>query len=256
MAPSRVRRWGIRLLGLLLALGPVRPGHTQFAVEDVYVGIQTSIAAINTARALVQQSIQIANEVEMIKNQIEMLAYAAANLTKSPLQLLGNLMALIGRYEAILRQAEGIGFDLDQINERFGTLYGLFGQPITDVQVALGQLSHLTHEVRRASLTAFQAQAIRDRLQAQQFHLQMALTASEQSAGALAVAQNTNQILGIMVDQQASMQQIYAASERLKAAMGIAEAAASDHARQIAAQATATWGHMEEVQGVGIPEFR
>jgi type IV secretion system protein TrbJ len=256
MPRGRVSKALALVLSLAVLGGPLSPAHGQFAVEDVYVGLQTSITAINSARALVQEAIQIANQVEMIKNQIEMLAYAAANLTKSPLQILGNLLNLIGRYEAILRQAEGIGFLLDDINARFDLVYGIFGQPIADVQLALGQLSDLTKEVRRASLTAFQAQAIRDRLLAQQFHLQAALTASEQSAGALAVAQNTNQILGILVDQQASMQQIYAASERLKAAMVTAEAAASDHARQIAAQATATWGHMEEVQGIGIPEFR
>jgi P-type conjugative transfer protein TrbJ len=194
--------------------------------------------------------------VTMIQNQIEMLAYAAANLTKSPLQILNNLMALIGRYEFILRQAEGIGFQLDGINARFDLVYGLFGQPVADVQLALGQLSELTREVRRASLTAMQAQAIQDRLQAQQYHLQQALTASEASAGALAVAQNTNQILGILVDQQASMQQIYAASAHAQTAIAMAEAAASDQARQLAAQAMETWGQMEDVKGMGIPEFR
>ena len=58
----------------------------QFAVEDVYVGIQAAITAMNSARATVMQAEQIANEVLMIKHQLEQLAYDAANLTKSPLQ--------------------------------------------------------------------------------------------------------------------------------------------------------------------------
>lgn len=253
------QRWVIWCVVVLLLVGPWgggRRGHAQFAVEDVWVGIQAAMTAVNTARGLVQQAVQIANEVEMIKNQMEMLAYAAANLTKSPLQIVNNLTSLIGRYEFILRQAEGIGFQIDTLNARFDAVYGLFGQPVADVQLALGQLSALTKEVRRASLTAMRAQAIEDRLQAQHDHLQVALTASEASAGALAVAQNTNQILGILVDQQASMQQIYAASAHAQTAMALAAAAASEQARQLAAKATETWGQMEDVKSIGIPEFR
>jgi P-type conjugative transfer protein TrbJ len=243
------------LLLLALLSGP-RLALAQFPVTDAYAGLQAAITAVNTGRALVQQTMQIANEVEMIKNQIEMLAYHAASLTVSPLQILTQLQALIGRYDAILNQAAGIGFHIDSVNAKFALVYDLFGQPVADVQQALGQLSTLTKEVRHASLTAMHAQGVQERLQAQQMHLQAALTASAQSAGQLAAVQNTNQILGILVEQQASMQQIYAASARAQTAMVMAEAAASEQARQLAAQAVDGWGVQRDIQGLGVPEFR
>ena len=245
---------GVIVLGVWLMVTPL--AWAQFAVEDVYVGIQTAISAMNSVRATVMQAEQIANEILMIKNQLEQLAYDAANLTKSPLQLLENLSALVGQYEFMLAQAQGIGFQLGGLGVRIDATYPLFGQPVRDVQTQLRQVAALVGEVRHASVVAFHAQAIRERLRAQQVHLQQALVSSEASAGALHVAQDTNQILGIVVEQQASMQQIYAASARARAALDLATAALADHAWQDALQHVSGLGGMGEVQSIGIPDFR
>ena len=111
-------------------------------------------------------------------------------------------------------------------------------------------------EVRQASLTALRAQAIQDRLRAQHVHLQQTLTSLEAAAGALAVSQDTNQILGILVEQNASLQQIYAASARAKTTLDLAQTAIADQAWQEAMQHVSGMGAMEELKSLGIPEFR
>jgi type IV secretion system protein TrbJ len=234
----------------------VQSAWAQFAVEDVYVGVQTAITALNSVIQVARQAEQIANEVLIIKNQLEQLAYDAANLTRSPLQLLSTLSALVGQYEAILARSQGLGFQLGSIERRIEPLYPLFGQPVRDVQSEVRQIALWVGEVRHASVTALQAQAIQERLAAQRGHLERVLTESEASAGALAVAQNTNQVLGILVEQNASMQQIYAASARAKVALDLAQAAMADRAWEDAMAHVSGLGAMEEVKSIGIPEFR
>lgn len=248
--------WQRIVLGMAVWLLSAQPTWAQFAVEDVYVGVQTAISAINSAREVVQQGIQIGHEVEMIRNQIEQLAYDAANLTKSPLQLVGNLEQLMGRYELLLRQAGGIGFQVQGIEGRIGTLYPVFGQPVRDVQGGLEQLRSWLGEIRHASVSALSTHAVIDRLEAQRAHLSTALLHSEAAPGQLAVLQNGNQILGIIVEQNASALQLQAASARTQTVYVMQQAAAADQAMQEAAHRVSTIGAMEEIQSIGIPAFR
>jgi P-type conjugative transfer protein TrbJ len=248
--------WQRVVLGLAVWLLSSAPAWAQFAVEDVYVGVQTAISALNSARELVQQGIQIGHEVEMIKNQIEQLAYDAANLTKSPLQLVGNLQQLMGRYETLLRQAGGLGFEVQGMDGRLGTLYPVFGQPVRDVQGGMQQLRAWLGEIRHASFSAMGTQAVIDRLELQRAHLNTALLHSEAAPGQLAVIQNGNQILGIIVEQNASALQLHAASARAQTVYLMQQAAAADQAMQEAEQRVSTIGAMEDIQSIGIPQFR
>jgi P-type conjugative transfer protein TrbJ len=240
------------MLGLVWAV----PAWAQFAVEDVYVGAQTFITAVNSGREVIQQGMQLENEARMIKNQIEQLAYAAANLTKSPLQLVNNLEGLIGQYNLILREAGGIGFQVQGIQGRIGTVYPIFGQPVKDVQGALQQLQGWMGEIRQAAVTAMSSQAVADRLEAQRATLQLALVQSDAAPGQLAVIQDSNQILGLIVEQNASLQQMQAASARARTVMDLAQAEAADQALQEAQQRVEGLGKMEAVKSIGIPEFR
>lgn len=245
-----------RALILFAALSLATPAWAQFAVEDVYVGVQTSLQAINGARALVQQGIQMANEAQMIKNQIEQLAYAAANLTKSPLQLAQTLGGLLQQYEDLLRQSGGIGFEIQGMNGRVATVYPILGQTMTNIQQAMQQIQTWLWEIRHASVTAMSTQAIASRLQAQRAHLQVALLQSENAPGQLAVIQDTNQILGIIVEQNASLHQTHAASARAQTAHTLAHTQIADQVSLDAAQHVSGLGAMVPVQPLGIPAFR
>jgi P-type conjugative transfer protein TrbJ len=248
--------WTRSVIILALSLGWTASAGAQFAVEDVFAGAQAAVSAINSGREVAQQAIQLENEARMIKNQIEQLAYAAANLTKSPLQLVNNLQGLMGQYNLLLREAGGIGFQVQGIQGRIGTVYPIFGQPVRDVQDGLRQLQGWMGEIRHASVSAMSSQAVTERLEAQRATLQLALVQSEQAPGELAVIQDSNQILGIIVEQNASLQQLTAASARARTAMDLAQAEAADQALQEAQQRVEGLGRMEDVKSIGIPDFR
>lgn len=248
--------WQRGIVVLSACLFSVQTAWAQFAVEDVYVGVQAAISALNSGRQLVQQGRQIANEITMIKNQMEQLGYDAANLTKSPLQLVDHLEGLMGQYEQMLTRAGGLGFQIEGINGRIGTVYPVFGQSVRDVQAGINQLAAWMGEIRQASITAMEAQAIAERLRAQKAYSQAALLSSEAAPGQLAVIQDTNQILGIIVEQNASMQEISAASARAKTALDLTQAAMADQAWQDAMRHVSGLGKMEKVPSIGIPAFR
>jgi P-type conjugative transfer protein TrbJ len=162
----------------------------------------------------------------------------------------------MGQYNLILREAGGIGFQIQGINGRIGTVYPIFGQPVRDAQAGMRQLQGWMGEIRHASVTAMSSQAVTERLEAQRATLQLALVHSDAAPGQLAVIQDSNQILGIIVEQNASMQQIYAASAHARTAVDLAHAEAADQALQEAQQRVEGLGRMEDVKSIGIPEFR
>jgi P-type conjugative transfer protein TrbJ len=248
--------WHRLVLTLTLSLLGAPSAWAQFAVIDAYTGGQAAITALNSIRSTVQQGIQIANEATMIKQQLEQLAYDAANLTQSPLQMADTLAGLFGQYETLLRQAGGVGFQIEGLGGRIGTVYPVLGQPVTDVQDATRRMATWLQEIRHASLTAMQTQAIIPRLQAQRAHVQLALLESANAPGTLAVIQDTNQILGIIVEQNASHQQTQAASQRVQTALTQMQVQMADQEQQDAQHRVLGLGTMQPVQGLGLPAFR
>jgi conjugal transfer/entry exclusion protein len=252
----RLYRRGFSVGLLLLSLLSASPSAAQFAVEDIYVGAQTTIAALNSARELVQQSIQIANEAAMIQNQLEGLAYEAANLTKSPLQLAPTVSALLGQQELLLRRVDGLGFDVEQLVGKFPTTYPAIGGPLLEAQAAVTQVQGWLKELRGSSQTAVQTQAILPTLQRTRAMVEQALQQSAASAGRLAAQQNTNQLLGILAQGQASAHQTAAASARVQTLFTLTQTELADQAAQDAAAHVAGMSAMQEVQSIGIPQFR
>jgi P-type conjugative transfer protein TrbJ len=228
----------------------------QFLVEDVHVGAQTGIAAANSGRALVQQGIQIANEAKMIQNQLEGLAYDAANLTKSPLQLVQRLGELMGQDEGLLQRVTGLGFDAQGLQGQFGSVYPALGEALDDVQAVTQQVRSWLGELRSASQTAITSQAILPRLRQARALVDSALKQSAAAAGHLAVQQDTNQLLGILAQQQSNAQQTAAASARVQTLMTLTQTELADQAMREANEHVSGMGTMQEVQSIGIPDFR
>ena len=70
------------------------------------------------------------------------------------------------------------------------------------------------------------------------------------------MTQASNELLGILAEQTASMQQILAASQRVVTSLTALEAAEADAARANAAHFMDGFATMTPVQGIGIPTFR
>lgn len=246
----------VPLVMLLATLLSWQPARAQFAVEDVYVGAQATISALNSVRALVQQGIQIANEATIIQQQLEQLSYDAANLTQSPLQLVGDLGAMVERYEALLTQAGGLRFDVGGLQGQLRDLYPTLGQEVSSPADAITRVSGWLGQVRQSGLTAVEGQAVAPRLQAQRRNIQQALQASQAAPGALGVGQVTNQMLGVLAEQLGSLQQTIATSERVKTTDILTQTEIADQVAQEARRHVSGMGSMEPVQSIGIPAFR
>ena len=247
------------LLVASLVVGP-RRGQAVLGVGDVVIDptnlVQNTLTALRTLQTTVNQATQIANEVRMITNQVQQLANEARNLAALPTSLLGDLQGQLRGYTATLSQAQGLSFHLGSIAPQFEHLYATFGQPARTSAGLLQQASQWTQQLRQASTAAMQVQSVWERLSGQQTQLQTALTASDTASGNLQVSQATNHLLGILAEQQASLQQILAASSRAEAALIATQAAQDDAARANAEHFMEGFTTMTPVQGIGIPPFR
>ena len=248
-----------RMVGIILTSSLLLSStyaRAQWAVIDASNLVQNTMTAINTARAVVQQATQIAHEVEMIKNQLDQLAYDAANLTALPVSLLQELTSAINSYYALLQQAQGLGYQLTQIGGAFDALYPQIGRSVVSSGTLTSNVQQWLGQVRGATRMAMQVQGVIERIIQQSRRIDVMIATSDAAPGHLAAQQATNQMLGIMAEQQASMQQILAASQRAHVSLLAAQAAEADAARAVADGWLAGYGTMVPVQGIGIPQFR
>lgn len=250
---NRMRRQVSFALLLLLLNSNISFG--QFAVIDAGNLVQTSLTAINTAVEVINQAVQIVHEVEIIKNQLEQLSYDAANLTSTPLSLLAELQSALRTYQQLLQQAQGLGYQISSIGTAFDTLYPPIGRSGVSSRTLVQDAQRWLSQLRSGSRSGMQMQAILERLNQQESRVTRAVAASEAAPGNLAAVQVTNQLLGMMSEQQASMQQMVAASQRAHVSMLAAQAAEADAAQSMGQSWLQGFGTMAPVQGVGIPIF-
>ncbi|MGE3537369.1 MAG: P-type conjugative transfer protein TrbJ [Candidatus Tectimicrobiota bacterium] len=263
--PRVTRRGVLTLVGSLL-FSP-RPGQALLGVGDVVIDptnlVQTSLTALRTLKSNLNEATQIAHQVRMVANQVQQLTnqaqqlvHEAQNLATLPLSLWHDLQAELRTYTSLLQQAQGLSFQLSQIPGQVAQLYRTAGRPATSSAALLQQATRWTAQLQQASATALQAQSVWERLTGQQARLQLALTASDTAGGNLQVSQATNQLLGVLAEQQGSLQQILAASSRAEASLLALQAAQDEAARANATHFMDGFTTMTPVQGVGIPPFR
>ena len=140
-APRLVRRVvfaGVTVLALA-AVSPT-PASAQWAVFDATNFSQNVLTA---ARELQQ----INNEVLSLQNEAQMLINQARNLTSLPYSALSQLSSTIQRTQQLLGQAQGIAYNVANIQSQFQSLYPTgytgatsSGQLITSSQGAIGAL--------------------------------------------------------------------------------------------------------------------
>jgi P-type conjugative transfer protein TrbJ len=240
---------------MLACLLVPKPGYSQWAVIDGSNLVQTTLTAANTAKALINDGIQIAHEVEFIKNQLDQLAYDAANLTALPPQIVDDLINAMNSYEALLRQAEGLKYQYESITSAFENLYPRIGSGYTPSSIT-GKVKQMLSQVRAGAQGAMQAQAILERITDQKRRVQRLVVASDAAPGLLAAQQANNNLMAVIAEQNASLQQLHAASYRAQASVIAAQAIEADAAQALADAWLQHYGSMAPVEGVGIPEFR
>lgn len=202
-------------------VGAVPAAHAQWVVVDPSNLAQNIMTA---ARALEQ----INNQVRQLQNEAQMLTNQAKNLTGLDFSALNELRSTLTATNQLLQQAQGLAFNLSQMETEFARLY-----PETYTAAMSGSQMRVDARARwRNSLEALrtatqvQSQAVRNFASDEQTLTDL-VNRSQSAVGALQAMQATNQLLALQSRQAIQAQQLQITQDR---------AAALEQARQVAVQ--------------------
>jgi P-type conjugative transfer protein TrbJ len=218
-----LRTCALLAIAASLALTPVAPANALAVFDGANFG-QNLMTAIRTLQMINNQIRQLQNEARMLVNMakhLRRLDYSAAVQIRTALGQIGGLM----------RRAEGIVFDIAQIEREYARLF-------PEEYTAAITTDDLVRDARQrwqyarkafAHTLTVQAQVV-NAVEADGFTLDRLIAASQAAAGSLQAQQAGNQLVALSAKQQLQTQQLLAAQYR---------AEALERARQVAAEATA-----------------
>ena len=218
---------GAAVLSLsVTALIPV-PVYAQFG-GIVYDPTNYSQNILTAARTLEQ----INNQIRQLQNQAASLVNEARNLQSLPVSVLDPLQQQIRQTQALLGQAQGIAYDVQNVEREFGRHYKDID--LTGSQRAMVQSAQ---ERWRSSVSAFedalkvQAGAVSN-IEGARTAVQSLVTASQSATGALQAAQAGNQLLALQSQQLADLTATIASLGRAQSLDAASAAAAKAQARE------------------------
>lgn len=190
----------------LYAAGAVPPAQAM----PVFDSANYSQNLLTAARTLQQ----INQQVQSLQNETQMLMAMDKHLKRFDFPELEALKANLQEVEALMKQADGIGFDIDEMEARLGALFpgdiaaGSRGTRVADARARL-----------EAAMASFrQSMAVQSRIVANvegDARLLGALSARANGAeGSLQAQQATNQLLALAAKQQLQLQSMMAAEYR------------------------------------------
>jgi type IV secretion system protein TrbJ len=222
-------------VAVLTALAPV--AHAQWVVIDPSNLAQNIMTAARTLE-------QINNQIRQLQNEAQMLMNQARNLSGLDFNALAELRAALSATNQLIQQAQGLAFNVSQIEADFRRLYPeSYTAAISGTQMALDARTRWRNSLEALrTATQVQAQAVQN-FAADERTLTDLVNRSQSAVGALQAMQATNQLLALQSRQTIQAQQIQITQDR---------AAALEQARQVAVQERAREVR-RRFQGEGTP---
>jgi P-type conjugative transfer protein TrbJ len=209
---------------LLLGLAAAPPALAQVAVYDPSNYAQNVLQA---ARAL--QSVN--NQIASLQNEAQMLVGQARNLAGLPYSSLAALQAQVRETQALIGQAQGLAYDLGQIQDAFKGRYGAVPLNASDLDLtARADQRWATSVAGFEDALKVQAGVIGG-LETGRGEMQALVSASQGASGALQAAQAGNQLLALQAQQLSALTALVAAQGRADALEAADRAAARADAR-------------------------
>lgn len=220
--PRSMLTVGIAALTLMTATAPA---HAQFTVFDPSNYAQNVLTA---ARSLQQ----INNQITSLQNQAQSLINQTRNLTSLPFSSLQQLQQSIARTQALLQQAQGIAYDVQNIDQAFRTTYGSASASMSSQQLVSGAQARWQQSVQSLQ-DAMRVQAtVVGNLETNRSQMSALVSSSQGATGALQAAQAGNQLLALQAQQLADLTAAIAAQGRAQNLEAAQRAAAQDQARE------------------------
>ncbi len=222
----------IRTRGLMLAtslagaiLGSAPPAHAQWTVFDPSNFSQNVLTAARTLQ-------QINNQITSLQNEAQGLINQARNLANLPYSSLQALEQNIARTQQLVAQAQGIAYNVQNIDQAFATRYAPASASQTDQQLVAGAQARWQQSVQ-ALQDAMRTQAtVVGNLDSNRTQMSALVTASQGATGALQATQAGNQLLALQVQQLADLTAVVAANGRAQALQSAEQATAADQGRE------------------------
>ena len=214
---------GVAALSLGLASAPV---HAQWAVFDASNFSQNVLTA---ARELQQ----IQNQITSLQNEAQMLINQARNLTSLPYNAVSQFQADITRTQQLLGQAQGVIYNVGQIQSTFQHTYpnGYTGSTSSVQMIADAQTRWQNTLFSYQDALKTQATAVGN-LSTTQTQVGALVGVSQGATGALQASQTTNQLLALVSKQLADVTALLAANGRATSLQGAQTASGQDQARE------------------------
>ncbi|WP_228898439.1 P-type conjugative transfer protein TrbJ [Acidovorax sp. Leaf73] len=230
---SQLRRVALAAIAAL-TLGATVPAQAQmFGGRIVFDPSNFSQNILTAARTL-----------EQINNQIRQLQNDALNLAKLDSSALGELRAALEATSQLIRQAQGLAFNVQQMEGEFRRLYPqAYTASISGNQMALDARQRWQNSLEALrTATQVQSQAVQN-FASDERTLTDLVNRSQSAVGALQAMQATNQLLALQSRQSMQAQQLQITQDR---------AVALEQARQVAVQERAREVR-RRFQGEGTP---
>jgi P-type conjugative transfer protein TrbJ len=228
---------GLAIFATAVLVTMTPAAKAQWVVIDPSNLTQNIMTAARTLQQINNQILQLQNEAVMLTNQ-------AKNLTGLNFSALNQLRLALSATNQLLQQAQGLSFNLVQMETEFARLYPAAytastsgSQMMLDAQQRWGN----SLEALRTA-TEVQSQAVHNFASDEQTLTDLVNT-SQSAVGALQATQATNQLLALQSRQAIQAQQLQITQDR---------AAALEQARQVAVQERAREVR-RRFQGAGTP---
>ena len=224
---SRALRMSAALLAAPLALSPIfaPPAAAQWVVYDPTNYAQNVLTAARTLQQVNQQITQLQNEATMLINQ-------ARNLANLPFSALQTLQQNVQKTQQLLQQAQGIAFNVQQIDQMFSQKYGNVSMSATDQQLVSDARSRWQNTVGGLQ-DAMRVQAgVVGNIDTNRTQMSDLVSQSQGATGALQATQAGNQLLALQSQQLSDLVALLAANGRAGALTEAERTAAAEQGRE------------------------
>tara|TARA_R110002012_G_scaffold30184_1_gene91921 strand:- start:2757 stop:3473 length:717 start_codon:yes stop_codon:yes gene_type:complete len=213
-------------LAVPLAITMPQTAHAAWPVFDATNYGQNVLQA---ARALEQ----INNQIQQLQNQATMLQNMARNLQRLDFSSLGQMQGALNRIDGLMMQAEGLSFDLTQLEGQWQQQY----PDSYDASIGVNDMATAARERWQNAMNAFQKtmrvqSQIVENVRADEGLLTDLVNQSQGAAGALQAQQAANQLIALSTKQQMQIQTLMAAQYRAEAEDAARKAQAEEAARE------------------------
>lgn len=209
-----------------LALSPMMatPAHA-LIVFDPSNYAQNVLTAARTLEQITHQITSLQNEAQMLINQ-------ARNLASLPFSALQTLQQNVQKTQQLLSQAQGIAFNVQQIDQTFSQKYGNISMSSSDAHLVANARDRWKNTVGGLQ-DAMRVQAgVVGNIDSNRTQMSALVSQSQGATGALQATQAGNQILALQSQQLSDLVALLASNGRASALTEAERAAAAEQGRE------------------------